>query len=120
LLEKGIIILLAYLQSQMRIINSSQWMLALLEKTVSGVFDNCPLRRALTSGKIKIPEEKYLPGSTIKAPYVFHGDRAFALTEYLMRPFPRALLQERQENDVFSYRLSRARMVVECSQNFVS
>jgi hypothetical protein len=53
-----------------------------------GVFDNCPLRRALTSGKIKIPEEKYLPGSTIKEPFVFHGDEAFPLTEYLMRPFP--------------------------------
>jgi hypothetical protein len=29
----------------------------------AGVFDNCPLRRVLTSGKIKIPDEKYLPGS---------------------------------------------------------
>jgi hypothetical protein len=74
-------------------------MLALLEKTVTGVFDNCPLRRALTSGKIKNPEEKYLPGSSIKTPFVFHGDEAFLLTEYLMRPFPRAQLQERQEND---------------------
>jgi hypothetical protein len=45
-------------------------MLALLEKSVTGVYDNCPLRRALTSGKIKIPEEKYLPGSTIKASFV--------------------------------------------------
>jgi hypothetical protein len=36
LLEKGIIILLAYLQSQMRITSSSQWMLALLEKRVTG------------------------------------------------------------------------------------
>jgi hypothetical protein len=89
--------------------------MALLEKTVTGVFDNCPLRRALTSGKIKIPEEKYVPGSTYKAPFVFHGDEAFALTEYLMRPIPRAQLQERQENDVFRYRLSRARMAVECS-----
>jgi hypothetical protein len=80
----------------------------------AGVFDNFPLRRALTSVKIKIPEEKYLPGSTIKAPF-FHGDEAFALTEYLMRPFPRAQLQKRQENDVFSYRLCRSRMVVECS-----
>jgi hypothetical protein len=96
LLEKGIVILLAHLQSQMRITSSSQFILALLEKTVTGVFDNCPLRRALTSGKIKMPEEKYLPGSTIKAPFVFHVDEAFALTEYLMRSFPRAQLQERQ------------------------
>jgi hypothetical protein len=59
-----------------------------LEKTVTGGFDNCPLRRALTSGKIKIPGEKYLPGSTIKAPFVFHGDEAFALTEYLYETVP--------------------------------
>jgi hypothetical protein len=95
LLGKGIIILLAYLRSQMRIASSSQRILALLEKTVTGVFDNCPLRRALTSGNIKILEED-MPGSTIKAPFVFHVDEAFALTEYLMRSFPRAQLQERQ------------------------
>jgi hypothetical protein len=60
----------------------------------AGVFDDCPLRRSLTSGKIKIPEGKYLPGSTIKAPSVFLGNEAFPLTEYLMRPFPRVQLQE--------------------------
>jgi hypothetical protein len=60
----------------------------------AGVFDNCPLRRTLASGKIKIPEEKYLPGSTIKAPFVFLGAEAFPLAEYLMRPFPRTELQE--------------------------
>lgn len=32
-----------------------------------------------------------------------------------MRPFPRSQLQEGDENDIFNYRLSRARMVVECS-----
>jgi hypothetical protein len=79
-----------------------------------GVFDKCPLQRALTSGKIKFSEEKYLPSATIKAPFVFHGDEAFPLTEILMRSFPRAQLQERQD-DVFRYRLSRARMVMECS-----
>ncbi|KDR15131.1 hypothetical protein L798_11095, partial [Zootermopsis nevadensis] len=80
----------------------------------AGVFDNCPLRRALASGRIKLPEEKCLPGSTIKAPFVFLGDEAFPLTEYLMRPFPRAQLQG-EKNEEFNYRLSRTRMVVECS-----
>jgi hypothetical protein len=46
----------------------------------AGVFDNCPLRRSIASGKIKIPEEKYLLGSTIKEPFVFLGDEAFPLT----------------------------------------
>jgi hypothetical protein len=65
------------MQSQMRITSSSQWILALLENTVTEVFDNCPLLRALTSGKINIQEEKYLPGSTIKA----------LLFSMAMRPF---------------------------------
>lgn len=32
-----------------------------------------------------------------------------------MRTYPRSQLQVEKENDVFNYRLSRARMVVECS-----
>jgi hypothetical protein len=81
----------------------------------AAVFDNCPLRRALASGKIKLPKEKCLPGSTVKAPFVFLGDEAFPLTEYIMRPFPRAQLQQGEESDEFNYRLSRTRMVVQCS-----
>jgi hypothetical protein len=73
-------------------------MLARLEKTVMlGFFPNCPLRHALASGKVKIPEEKYLPGSTIKPLFVFLGDKAFPLTWYLARPFPRTQLQEGEE-----------------------
>jgi hypothetical protein len=81
----------------------------------AGVFDACPLRRGIESGRINFPEETILPGSTITAPFVFLGDEAFPLSEYLMRPFPRSQLQEGEENDTFNYRLSRARMVVECS-----
>nr|CAI5829818.1 unnamed protein product [Callosobruchus analis] len=84
-------------------------------ETDAGVFENCPLRKAIESGSIVLPEETNLPGSTILAPYVFLGDEAFPLTEYLMRPFPRGQLQEGEENDMFNYRLCRARMVVECS-----
>lgn len=81
----------------------------------AGVFENCPLRHAVENGTIALPKEKQLPGSTITAPYVFLGDEAFPLTEYLLRPFPRVQLQEGEENDTFNYRLCRARMVVECS-----
>lgn len=81
----------------------------------AGVFEHCPFRHALESGQIPLPEESSLPGSTITTPYVFLGDEAFPLTEFLMRPFPRAQLQEGGESDAFNYRLCRARMVVECS-----
>jgi hypothetical protein len=42
------------------------------------VFDICPLRRALASGKIKIPEEKYTWGWAIKTLWLAS----------VMRPFP--------------------------------
>ncbi|XP_071641956.1 putative nuclease HARBI1 [Temnothorax longispinosus] len=42
------------------------------------------------------------------------GDEAFALTSFMMRPYPRANdLNLRQK--VFNYRLSRARRIVECA-----
>ena len=81
----------------------------------AGVFENCSLRREIESGNLRLPEESQLPESPIKVPFVFLGDEAFPLTEYLMRPYPLSQLQEGDENDVFNYRLSRARMVVECS-----
>jgi hypothetical protein len=69
--------------------------------------------------KNKTTRKKCLPGSTVKVRvlFIFLGDEAFPLTEYLMRPFPRAQraqLQQRIESDEFNYRLSRDRMV-ECS-----
>lgn len=81
----------------------------------AGVFANCPLRGAIESEKIRLPAETCLPNSPIKVPFVFLGDEAFPLTEYLMRPFPRTQIQEEGENDIFNYRLCRARMVIECA-----
>lgn len=81
----------------------------------AGVFDNCPLKRVLEQGRLKIPKEENLPGSNIKAPYVLVGDAAFPLKEYIMRPFPEKTTVKGDPKDNYNYRLSRARMVVECS-----
>nr|CAH7737144.1 unnamed protein product [Callosobruchus chinensis] len=80
-----------------------------------GHFENCALHKAIESAKLELPEETTLPGTDIMAPFVFLGDEAFPLREYLMRPFPRTTLRDDEENESFNYRLSRARMVVECS-----
>nr|CAH7756448.1 unnamed protein product [Callosobruchus chinensis] len=80
-----------------------------------GLFENCALHKAIESAKLELPEETTLPGTDIMAPFVFLGDEAFPLREYLMRPFPRTTLRDDEENESFNYRLSRARMVVECS-----
>ena len=81
----------------------------------SGVFAECPLRSAIEQGRLKIPQAQHLPGSNIEAPYVLLGDAAFPLKEYLMRPFPERSTTKGDHKDNFNYRLSRARMVVECS-----
>jgi len=86
----------------------------------SGVFDECPFREAIETGKLKVPKEELLSGSSIKTPYVLIGDAAFPLKNYLMRPFPEKTTTKGDAKDNFNYRLSRARMVVECSFGTIS
>ncbi|XP_071575542.1 uncharacterized protein [Temnothorax nylanderi] len=76
-----------------------------------GVWNNSTLADALEHEETKLPPLKMLPGSHIKFPHVFVADEAFPLKPYLMRPYPRAALQDKQR--VFNYRLSRARRVIE-------
>ncbi|CAH2011591.1 unnamed protein product [Acanthoscelides obtectus] len=81
----------------------------------AGVFEECPFRRAIEQGRLKIPKEQVLPGSNIISPYVLLGDAAFPLKKYLLRPFPEKSTVKGDAKDNYNYHLSRARMVVECS-----
>ena len=45
-------------------------------------------------------------------PYLFVGDDAFALSHYLLKPFPGSLERSSRER-IFNYRLCRARRIVE-------
>ncbi|KMQ88379.1 nuclease harbi1-like protein [Lasius niger] len=76
-----------------------------------GVWSNSAFADGLEHGEAKLPPPKMLPGSHIKFPYIFVADEAFPLNAYLMRPYPRTALQNKQR--VFNYRLSRARRVIE-------
>ncbi|KAL7376912.1 hypothetical protein ABVT39_018301 [Epinephelus coioides] len=64
---------------------------------------------------LQVPADCLLPGSVHQGPmpYTMVGDAAFPLKTYLMRPFPGQRLGRWKK--VFNYRLSRARMVVECA-----
>lgn len=76
-----------------------------------GVYNNSSLAKGLINNSFDIPDETYLPGSNIIAPFVIVADDAFALKPYQMKPYSyRQLTKEKQ---VFNYRLSRARRVVE-------
>lgn len=71
--------------------------------------------RAMQAKKLSVPADCPLPGSGAQGPmpYTMEGDMAFPLKTYLMRPFPgRQIPQWRR---IFNYRLSRARMVIECA-----
>ncbi|XP_025420796.1 uncharacterized protein LOC112690905 [Sipha flava] len=81
----------------------------------AGVFDECPFRHVIETGRLKLPTDELLLGSSIKTPYVLLGDAAFPLKKYLMRPFPEKTTTKGDAKDNYNYRLSRARMVVECS-----
>ncbi|XP_039267397.2 uncharacterized protein LOC120342578 isoform X1 [Styela clava] len=71
------------------------------------IFANSCFGRRLQNGTLSPPSPRTLPltnGPTVT--FVYLGDEAFPLKEYLMRPFPgNGLLQEKKN---FNYRLSRA------------
>ena len=76
-----------------------------------GVYNNSSLAKAFTNNILDIPDETHLPGSDIITPFVMVADDAFALKTHQMKPYSyRNLTKEKQ---VFNYRLSRARRVVE-------
>ena len=70
-----------------------------------------PLKIALETNSINLPEPTPLPGRTKKVPYVCTGDDAFPLSHYMMKPYLQKHLTV--EKRVFNYRLSRMRRISE-------
>ena len=71
--------------------------------------------KALQAGTLHIPADRSLPGAPElgEMPHVFVGDEAFPLQKHIMRPYPGNNLTRQKR--LFNYRLSRARLVVECA-----
>lgn len=85
-----------------------------------GTLANSAFGQALKSGTLDLPEDCPIPAAEGLGPmpHVFVGDEAFPLQKNLMRPFPgRNLTRERR---MFNYRLSRARLTVECAFGILS
>lgn len=79
-----------------------------------GIYKNSSLYEALSNvnNPLNIPNPEPLPGRQQSIPYCIIGDDAFALSHTLMKPYPRSTnLSVKQQ--VFNYRLCRARRVVE-------
>lgn len=77
----------------------------------AGVWANSTLCRVLERGSAGLPDDAHLPGSQKILPYVFVGDDAFPLKRYFMKPYP--FKNQDDDQRIFSYRLSRARRIVE-------
>lgn len=78
-----------------------------------GVYANSNIGKAIASNSLHLPNDIPLPGAEHlgPVPYVVVGDEAFPLQINMMRPFPgRDCTLEEQ---LFNYRLSRARRIVE-------
>ncbi|XP_064108098.1 putative nuclease HARBI1 [Macrobrachium nipponense] len=76
-----------------------------------GVYGNTRFSQDLTEDKLHIPAPSPLPGTTDPVPYVLIGDDAFPLLENIMKPYSHANLTKEQQ--IYNYRVSRARNVVE-------
>uniref|UniRef100_A0A3B3SD89 DDE Tnp4 domain-containing protein n=1 Tax=Paramormyrops kingsleyae TaxID=1676925 RepID=A0A3B3SD89_9TELE len=76
----------------------------------AGVFSRSQFGSKLIQGKLPLPPPSKLPGSEVLCPQVFVGDEAFPLKVNIMRPYPGTLTPDQQ---VYNYRHSRARRVVE-------
>ncbi|KAG6933784.1 hypothetical protein G0U57_018479, partial [Chelydra serpentina] len=74
------------------------------------LFRNSGLFRRLQEG-IYFPEHKITVGD-VEMPIVILGDPAYLLMPWLMKPYTGALDSEKE---LFNYRLSKCRMVVECA-----
>ena len=77
------------------------------------IFNRSAFGLALINGELDIPPPKSLPNWP--AGGVIVADEAFPLGADIMRPYPRALRQHRlsEAEQVFNYRLSRVRRIVE-------
>ncbi|KAJ4932219.1 hypothetical protein JOQ06_010644, partial [Pogonophryne albipinna] len=86
----------------------------------SGSLRNSAFGESLRDGSLQLPPDTVIPGAERRGllPHVLVGDEAFPLLDNLLRPFPgRQLTRERR---MFNYRLSQARLVVECAFGILS
>ena len=76
------------------------------------IYNISQLQEGLEKNDIRgFPQPDPLPGDTQDIPYFLVGDDAFALRQFMMKPYGSRTLTPRQR--IFNYRLSRARRVVE-------
>lgn len=69
--------------------------------------------KLINSGQFNIPPAAALPSTNVVVPNVIIGDEAFALTNTMMKPFPRAQSLHDASKAIYNYRHCRARRTTE-------
>lgn len=73
---------------------------------------------ALSSGDLKFPPMRNIPGTNLSIPLYFVEDEPFPLKPNLMRPFPRRELDSAKT--IFSGQHSSARRTIECALDLLT
>nr|CAI5864140.1 unnamed protein product [Callosobruchus analis] len=80
-----------------------------------GVLSSSKFYQEIKNGRCKFPADVPLSDSNIVAPYVFPGDEAFALTNFLLRPYLERQLPGHESRNIFNQHLSSTRVTIEHS-----
>ncbi|XP_036143257.1 protein ALP1-like [Monomorium pharaonis] len=76
-----------------------------------GIFSNSVIGKNFNANRMNVPKPSAVAEERI-LPYCLVGDEAFPLKSYLLRPYP-GKNGLTPEQDIFNYRLSRARRLIE-------
>lgn len=79
----------------------------------SGIFEASVMGKRISENTLNIPPDRPLPNESRPTPCVLIGDEAFALTEFLMRPFPYRQSRNDIRKEKFNKALCAARRIVE-------
>lgn len=74
----------------------------------------------INTGNFNIPPPAALPQTNVVLPNVILGDEAFALTNSMMKPFPRQQSLYDKTKAIYNYRHSRARRTTENAFGIIS
>ncbi|XP_019889559.1 protein ANTAGONIST OF LIKE HETEROCHROMATIN PROTEIN 1-like isoform X2 [Ooceraea biroi] len=77
-----------------------------------GIFAHSNFGQRFEANLMNLPQPRLLESSESALPFVLVADEAFALTTYMIRPYPRSGRLNGQRK-VFNYRLSQARRMIE-------
>ena len=75
------------------------------------IWKNSQLKLGMSTDRLHLPQPEFFPGDTTDIQFFLIGDDTFALEEFLIKPYGNQNLTS--EEQIFNYRLSQARRVVE-------